>query len=67
MTIEKKVHGLRLHVIRRQGTRQRQRGLPGGAGISHALERYGPDGVHPSPHHARPGRCSWPRRPNGSS
>jgi transposase-like protein len=64
MTLEENVHGLRLHVIRRVQELGNVSQACRGAGISRALfyrwrqrlERYGPDGVHPRRHHARPGR-----------
>jgi transposase len=64
MTLEEKVHGLRLHVIRRAQTLGNVSQACREAGISRALfyrwqqrlERYGQDGVHPRRHRARPGR-----------
>jgi len=59
-----KVHGLRLHVIRRAQALGNVSQACREAGISRALfyrwqqrlERYGLDGVHPRRHRARPGR-----------
>jgi len=64
MTLEEKVHGLRLHVIRRAQVLGNVSRACREAGISralfyrwhHRLERYGLDGVHPRRHRARPGR-----------
>src|SRR5690242_1868829 len=64
MTLEEKVHGLRLHVIRRAEHLGNVSQACREAGISRALfyrwrqrlERYGPDGVHPRRHQARAGR-----------
>jgi len=64
MTLEEKVHGLRLHVIRRAAELGNVSQACREAGISRALfyrwrqrlERYGPDGVHPRRHRAWPGR-----------
>jgi len=64
MTLDEKVHGLRLHVIRRAEALGNVSRACREAGISRALfyrwrrrlERYGPDGVHPRRHQARPGR-----------
>lgn len=64
MTLEQKVHGLRLHVIQRAATLGNVSRACREAGISRALfyrwqqrlERYGQDGVHPRRHRARPGR-----------
>ena len=64
MTLEQKVHGLRLHVIQRAEQLGNVRRACQEAGISRALfyrwrrqlERYGPDGVYPRRHRARPGR-----------
>ena len=64
MTLEEKVHGLRLHVIQRAEELGNVSQACREAGISRALfyrwrqrlERYGPDGVHPRRHQARPGR-----------
>ena len=64
MTLEEKVHGLRLHVIRRAQALGNVSQACREAGISRALfyrwqhrvERYGLDGVHPRRHRARPGR-----------
>ncbi|HUM15230.1 MAG TPA: helix-turn-helix domain-containing protein [Candidatus Nitrosotalea sp.] len=64
MTLEEKVHGLRLHVIHRAEQLGNVSRACREAGISRALfyrwrrrlERYGQDGVHPRRHHARAGR-----------
>src|SRR5574338_1009388 len=64
MTLEEKVHGLRLHVIQRAEQLGNVSQACREAGISRALfyrwrqrlERYGPDGVHPRRHQARAGR-----------
>jgi transposase len=64
MTLEDKVHGLRLQVIQRAATLGNVSRACREAGISRALfyrwrrrvERYGQDGVHPRRHRARPGR-----------
>jgi len=64
MTLEEKVHGLRLHVMRRAQALGNVSQACREAGISRALfyrwqhrvERYGLDGVHPRRHRARPGR-----------
>ena len=64
MTLEEKVHGLRLHVIRRAAHLGNVSQACREAGISRALfyrwrqrlERDGPDGVHPRRHQARAGR-----------
>jgi transposase InsO family protein len=64
MTLEEKVHGLRLHVIRRAHELNNVSRACRDAGISralfyrwrHRLERYGLDGVHPRQPCARPGR-----------
>lgn len=64
MTLEDKVHGLRLQVIQRAETLGNVSRACREAGISRALfyrwrrrlERYGQDGVHPRRHQARPGR-----------
>ena len=64
MTLEEKVHGLRLHVIRRAEQLGNVSRACREAGISRALfyrwrqrlERYGPDGVRPRHLQARPGR-----------
>ncbi len=61
---DEKVHGLRLHVIQRAEQLGNVSQACQEAGISRALfyrwrkrlERYGPDGVHPRRHQARPGR-----------
>ena len=74
MTLEEKVHGLRLHVIQRAEQLGNVSRACREAGISRALfyrwrqrlERYGQDGVHPRRHRARPaGRCNWRSRPSG--
>jgi transposase len=64
MTLEEKVHGLRLHVIQRAAQLGNVSQACREAGISRTLfyrwrqrlERYGPDGVHPRRHQARAGR-----------
>lgn len=64
MTLDEKVHGLRLHVIQRAAQLGNVSRACRKAGISRALfyrwrerlERYGQDGVHPRRHRARPGR-----------
>src|SRR5712671_6555335 len=64
MTLDDKVHGLRLQVIRRAEQLGNVSRACREAGISRALfyrwrqrlERYGQDGVHPRRHRARPGR-----------
>ena len=64
MTLEEKIHGLRLHVMRRAATLGNVSRACREAGISRTLfyrwrrrqERYGADGVHPRRHRARPGR-----------
>ena len=64
MTLDEKVHGLRLHVIQRAAQLGNVSRACREAGISRALfyrwrqrlERYGQDGVHPRRHRARPGR-----------
>jgi transposase InsO family protein len=64
MTLEEKVHGLRLHVIRRAQELGNVSQACRDAGISRALfyrwqkrlERYGLDGVHPRRQRARAGR-----------
>src|SRR5215831_1317999 len=64
MTLEEKVHGLRLHVMRRAQALGNVSQACREAGISRALfyrwqqrvERYGLDGLHPRRQHARPGR-----------
>jgi len=64
MTLEDKVHGLRLQVIRRAETLGNVSQACREAGISRALFyrwrqrllRYGQDGVHPRRHRAHPGR-----------
>src|SRR6267142_2367384 len=64
MTLEEKVHGLRLHVMRRAQALGNVSQACREAGISRALfyrwrqrvERYGLDGLHPRRHRARPGR-----------
>ena len=64
MTLEDKVHGLRLQVIRRAAELGNVSQACREAGISRALfyrwrrrlERYGQDSVHPRRHRARPGR-----------
>lgn len=64
MTLEDKVHGLRLQVIRRAAELGNVSQACREAGISRALfyrwrrrlERYGQDGVHPRRHQGRPGR-----------
>src|SRR5215467_13312227 len=64
MTLDEKVHGLRLHVIRRAQELGNVSRACREAGISralfyrwhHRLERYGIDGVHPRRYRARPGR-----------
>jgi len=64
MTLDEKVHGLRLHVIRRAEALGNVSRACREAGISRALfyrwrqrvERYGQDGVHPRRYRARPGR-----------
>jgi transposase InsO family protein len=64
MTLEEKVHGLRLHVIQRAAALGNVSRACREAGISRALfyrwrkrlDRYGLDGVHPRRHRARPGR-----------
>jgi len=64
MTLEDKVHGLRLQVIQRAETLGNVSRACREAGISRTLfyrwrrrlERYGQDGVHPRRHRARPGR-----------
>jgi transposase InsO family protein len=64
MTLDEKVHGLRLHVIHRAAALGNVSRACREAGISRALfyrwqkrlERYGRDGVHPRRHRARPGR-----------
>ena len=64
MTLEDKVHGLRLQVIQRAEQLGNVSRACREAGISRALfyrwrrrlERYGQDGVHPRRHRARPGR-----------
>src|SRR5712692_3893998 len=64
MTLDEKVHGLRLHVIQRAADLGNVSRACREAGISRALfyrwrprvERYGHDGVHPRRHQARPGR-----------
>ena len=64
MTLEEKVHGLRLHVIQRAEQVGNVSQACREAGISRALfyrwrqrlERYGPDGVHPRRHKGRAGR-----------
>jgi transposase/transposase-like protein len=64
MTLEEKVHGLRLHVIRRAQELGNVSQACRDAGISRALfyrwqkrlERYGVDGVHPRRRQARAGR-----------
>ncbi len=64
MTLEEKVHGLRLHVIQRAQVLGNVSQACREAGISrtlfyrwhHRLERYGLDGVHPRRHRARSGR-----------
>ena len=64
MTLDEKVHGLRLHVIRRAQELGNVSRACREAGISralfyrwhHRLERYGVDGVHPRRYQARPGR-----------
>src|SRR5262249_6621466 len=65
MTLEEKVHGLRLHVIRRAQALGNVSQACREAGISRALfyrwrhrvERCGLDGVHPGRHRAHPGRA----------
>ncbi len=62
MTLDEKVHGLRLHVIQRAAQLANVSRACREAGISRALfyrwrerlERYGQDGVHPRRHRARP-------------
>ncbi|MFI5374977.1 MAG: helix-turn-helix domain-containing protein, partial [Candidatus Rokuibacteriota bacterium] len=64
MTLEDKVHGLRLQVIQRAETLGNVSRACREAGISRTLfyrwrrrlERSGQDGVHPRRHRARPGR-----------
>jgi transposase len=64
MTLDEKVHGLRLHVIQRAAQLGNVSRACREAGISRTLfyrwrqrlERYGQDGVHPRRHRARPGR-----------
>src|SRR5260221_8627075 len=64
MTLDEKVHGLRLNVIQRGGKLGNVSRACREAGISRALfyrwrqrlERYGQDGGHPRRHRARPGR-----------
>jgi transposase len=64
MTLDEKVHGLRLHVSQRAAQLGNVSRACREAGISRALfyrwrqrlERYGQDGVHPRRHRARPGR-----------
>jgi transposase InsO family protein len=64
MTLEEKVHGLRLHVIRRAQALGNVSQACREAGISRSLfyrwqrrlDRYGIDGVHPRRQQARPGR-----------
>jgi transposase len=64
MTLDEKVHGLRMHVIQRAAELGNVSRACREAGISRALfyrwrqrlERYGQDGVHPRRHRARPGR-----------
>src|SRR3981081_3653098 len=64
MTLDEKVHGLRLHVIQRAAQLGNVSRACREAGISRALfyrwrqrlERYGQGGRHPRRHRARPGR-----------
>ncbi len=64
MTLDEKIHGMRLHVIQRAQVLGNVSRACREAGISRALfyrwqrrcARYGLDGLHPRRHHARPGR-----------
>ena len=64
MTLDEKVHGLRLHVIQRAAQLGNVSRACREAGISRALfyrwrqrlQRYGQDGIHPRRHRAHPGR-----------
>jgi transposase InsO family protein len=64
MTLDEKIHGMRLHVIRRAQVLGNVSRACREAGISRALfyrwqrrcARYGLDGLHPRRHHAQPGR-----------